>query len=214
MVAAEAAAAGSLPLVANHSGLAEIAAGIAAEYPDAARDLTSFASGDAVDLAAKLRRLLALTPGERAELAEAARRAVVKHWSWQGVSQRLPEALRVTSRRGRGEAPNRRRAGPPRARAVRVGRGFHRRRRGGVRDPRPENLSLTNRFEELKASALGTELEEHLVGELIASEVEIRTGRCDTFAEVAARIPERRAQLYALAEKLGVTLGAAVAPIP
>ena len=72
----------------------------------------------------------------------------------------------------------------------------------------PETLSLTNRFEELKALAEGTELEEHLVGELIASEVEVRTGRCDTFAEVAARIPERRAQLGALAEKLGVTLGA------
>ena len=36
MVAAEAAAAGSLPLVANHSGLAEIAAGVAAEYPERA----------------------------------------------------------------------------------------------------------------------------------------------------------------------------------
>jgi carboxylate-amine ligase len=72
----------------------------------------------------------------------------------------------------------------------------------------PETLSLTNRFEELKASAQGTELEEHLVGELIASEVEIRTGRCDTFADVVVRIPERRAQLSALAEKLGVALGA------
>ena len=37
MVAAEAAAAGSLPLVANHSGLAEIAAGVASEYPRASR---------------------------------------------------------------------------------------------------------------------------------------------------------------------------------
>ena len=72
----------------------------------------------------------------------------------------------------------------------------------------PETLSLTNRFEELKASAQGTELEEHLVGELIASEVEVRTGRCDTFADVVVRIPERRAQLSVLAEKLGVTLGA------
>ena len=72
----------------------------------------------------------------------------------------------------------------------------------------PETLSLTNRFEELKAAAQGTELEDHLVGELIASEVEVRTGRCDTFAEAAARIPERRAQLGALAEKLGVILGA------
>src|SRR4029077_9462047 len=33
MVAAEAAAAGSLPLVARHSGLAEIAEGLSAEYP-------------------------------------------------------------------------------------------------------------------------------------------------------------------------------------
>jgi glutamate---cysteine ligase / carboxylate-amine ligase len=72
----------------------------------------------------------------------------------------------------------------------------------------PETLDLTNRFEELRAAAEGTDLDEHLVGELIASEVEVRTGRCDTFSEVAARVPERRAQLTALAEKLGVTLGA------
>ena len=52
----------------------------------------------------------------------------------------------------------------------------------------PETLSLVNRFEELQASAAGTELEEHLVGELIASEVEIRTGRCETFAEAHARL--------------------------
>jgi glutamate---cysteine ligase / carboxylate-amine ligase len=71
----------------------------------------------------------------------------------------------------------------------------------------PETLSLTNRFEELQALAEGTELEEHLVGELIASEVEIRTGRCDTFAEVVSRIPERRTQLRALTDPLGVALG-------
>jgi carboxylate-amine ligase len=72
----------------------------------------------------------------------------------------------------------------------------------------PETLSLTNRFEDFKAAAQGTELEDHLVGELIASEVEIRTGRCETFAEVVTRIPERRAQLRELADKLGVELGA------
>jgi glycosyltransferase involved in cell wall biosynthesis len=91
MVAAEAAAGGSLPLVAHHSGLAEIAAGVAAEYPQAYRDLTSFATGDAAELAAKLRRVLALTPAERAELATAARRAVVERWSWAGVAGRLLE---------------------------------------------------------------------------------------------------------------------------
>ena len=91
MVAAEAAAAGSLPLVANHSGLAEIASGVASEYPEAQRDLTSFSNGDAADLAEKLRRLLALAPADRAALAEAARRAVVTRWSWKGVSERLLE---------------------------------------------------------------------------------------------------------------------------
>ena len=91
MVAAEAAAAGSLPLVANHSGLAEIAAGVSAEYPEAYRELTSFESGDAARLAEKLRRLLALTPVERTELATAARRAVVERWSWAGVAERLLE---------------------------------------------------------------------------------------------------------------------------
>ena len=50
----------------------------------------------------------------------------------------------------------------------------------------PETLGLSNRFEELQAAAQGTALEEHLVGELIASEVEVRTGRCDTFAECVA----------------------------
>jgi glycosyltransferase involved in cell wall biosynthesis len=91
MVAAEAASAGSLPLVANHSGLAEIAAGVSAEYPEAHRDLTSFATGDSADLAEKLRRLLALDRNERAELQEAARRAVVERWSWAGVARRLLE---------------------------------------------------------------------------------------------------------------------------
>ena len=71
----------------------------------------------------------------------------------------------------------------------------------------PSTLGLSNRFEDLQAAAAGTELEPHLVGELIASEVEIRTGRCGTFAEAAARIVERRRQLHELAEPLGIVLG-------
>ena len=73
----------------------------------------------------------------------------------------------------------------------------------------PDSLDLTNRFEELQAAAVGTELEEHLVGELIASEVEIRTGRCETFAEARARLGERRGQLVRLASGLGIALGGA-----
>jgi carboxylate-amine ligase len=72
----------------------------------------------------------------------------------------------------------------------------------------PETLDLSNRFEELQAAAQGTALEEHLVGELIASEVEIRTGRCADFDEAAARMGERREQLYGLAESTGVALAA------
>jgi glutamate---cysteine ligase / carboxylate-amine ligase len=72
----------------------------------------------------------------------------------------------------------------------------------------PESLDLVNRFEDVQAAAAGTRLEEHLVGELIASEVEVRTGRVESFAEVPARMAERRAQLAALVEPLGLALGA------
>ena len=72
----------------------------------------------------------------------------------------------------------------------------------------PATLSLTNRFEELQAAAKDTPLEPHLVGELIASEVEIRTGRCQNFEEAAQLLGERRSQLYDLAEPLGIALAA------
>jgi carboxylate-amine ligase len=71
----------------------------------------------------------------------------------------------------------------------------------------PETLELTNRFEELQAAARGAEFEECLVGELIASEAEMRTGRCETFAEAAVRMGERREQLAGLADGLGILLG-------
>jgi carboxylate-amine ligase len=70
----------------------------------------------------------------------------------------------------------------------------------------PTTLDLVNRFEELQQAAQGTELEPHLVGELIASEVEVRTGRCDTFADAMDRLGERRAQLRSLADGLGIGL--------
>jgi glycosyltransferase involved in cell wall biosynthesis len=89
MVAAEAAAAGSLPLVARHSGLAEVAAGLEAEYPPDQRGLAGFVPGDVADLAAKLEALLALSPGDRQALLKAARNAVVERWSWERVAERL-----------------------------------------------------------------------------------------------------------------------------
>jgi glycosyltransferase involved in cell wall biosynthesis len=89
MVAAEAAACGSPPLVARHSGLGAVAAGLEAEYAPKHRDLASFASGDADDLAAKLESILALPREEWQLLSAAARRAAVGRWSWEHVAALL-----------------------------------------------------------------------------------------------------------------------------
>jgi len=89
MVAAEAAATGCPPLVARHSGLAEVAEGLEAEYPESVCDLASFTSGDAADLRERLVRLLSLPAHDRAAIREAARRAAVERWSWSSVADRL-----------------------------------------------------------------------------------------------------------------------------
>ena len=72
----------------------------------------------------------------------------------------------------------------------------------------PQTFDLTNRFEDVQAAAQGTVLEEHLVGELIASEVEVRTGRQESFADVPAALAARREQLRSLVEPMGLLLGA------
>jgi carboxylate-amine ligase len=72
----------------------------------------------------------------------------------------------------------------------------------------PETLSLVNRFEDLKSAAAGSPVDEHLVGELIASEAEVRTGRCGAYAEAAELMGTRRGQLAELASGLGLALGA------
>ena len=89
----QAAAAGVPPLVAAHSGLAEIAASVAAGYPPELAQLTSFPTGDAGELRRRLRGLLELPPGVRRQLGLAARRAVEQRWSWARVSQRLLDPL-------------------------------------------------------------------------------------------------------------------------
>src|SRR6185436_2358698 len=89
IVAAEAAAAGSPPLVARHSGLAEVAEGLEEEYPERFRHLASFETGDATDLARKLNEVLALSPAEHDVLRRSARQAVVDRWSWASIARRL-----------------------------------------------------------------------------------------------------------------------------
>jgi glycosyltransferase involved in cell wall biosynthesis len=95
MVAAEAAAAGCPPLVARHSGLAEIAAGLEAAYPARHRALAAFEPGDSEELASKLRDLLALSERDRNSLGEAARRVAVEQWSWSSVAERLLAPFRA-----------------------------------------------------------------------------------------------------------------------
>jgi glycosyltransferase involved in cell wall biosynthesis len=89
MVAAEAAAAGCPPIVANHSGLAEIARGLEEEYPAELGELASFPSGDAGALRERLEAVLALRGAEREALRAAARRAAVERWSWSSVARQI-----------------------------------------------------------------------------------------------------------------------------
>jgi glycosyltransferase involved in cell wall biosynthesis len=86
MVAAEAAACGSPPLVARHSGLAEVARGLEEAYPEEFRALAAFDPGDAADLAAKLDAILSLPHADWDRLSAAARSAAVERWSWETIA--------------------------------------------------------------------------------------------------------------------------------
>lgn len=92
MVAAEAAACGAPPLVARHSGLAEIAEGLEEEYPPELRHLAAFENGNVDEFAEKLAALLTLPEGERTRLREAARRVAVERWSWEHVAEAILRA--------------------------------------------------------------------------------------------------------------------------
>jgi glycosyltransferase involved in cell wall biosynthesis len=81
MVAAEAAACGVIPIVAGHSGLAEVAAGLG---PNG----RTF-DGTAADLEARLEEILSLAEPRRREMGLAARTAVAERWSWEGIAGRL-----------------------------------------------------------------------------------------------------------------------------
>jgi carboxylate-amine ligase len=72
-----------------------------------------------------------------------------------------------------------------------------------------ESLELEHRFDELfEACQLDAVLAESAKGELIASEIEIRSGRSESFGEMVERQRDRRARLFSLAEGMGLTLAA------
>jgi glycosyltransferase involved in cell wall biosynthesis len=89
MVAAEAAAAGALPVSAAHSGLAEVSRELAAALPAEASGLVSFPLGeDAVEaIAARLNGWLALDAATRDDARAALRATVARLWSWEGVAR-------------------------------------------------------------------------------------------------------------------------------
>jgi glycosyltransferase involved in cell wall biosynthesis len=89
MVAAEAAAAGCPPVVARHSGLAEVAAGLEQALPPELAPLVAFASANAAALHDRLTELLALGEDDRSRLRATVRQVVVERWSWAGVAARL-----------------------------------------------------------------------------------------------------------------------------
>ena len=214
MVAAEAAAAGCPPLVARHSGLAEVAEGLEAAYPPelpapgelrdrrlarprrqaprAARAAAPDARRELGD-AARRRRGRALVVGGRRRAA--ARSPSSSLLTSMGEAQKLPydELLR----RSRDDFD----AGTDFTVAVEE--------EFALLDP--ETLALVNRFEELKAAAAGTAVEEHLVGELIASRGrgahgalrDVRRGRRARWASAAAQLC--RARRAARASSLGAT---------
>ena len=73
----------------------------------------------------------------------------------------------------------------------------------------PETLALTPRFEELSERAQGDPvLAASVAGELISSEIEIRSGRGATLADALASQREARSALFALAAERGLELGA------
>ena len=73
----------------------------------------------------------------------------------------------------------------------------------------PATLDLVHRFTDLfEAGQRDEVLAESLAGELIDTEIEIRSGRGETFAEAAELQRERRMRLFALAAEMGVALAA------
>ncbi len=91
MVAAEAAAVGCPPIVARHSGLAEIAEVLESALPPTLARLVSTPTGDVAALHERLDTLLALPAADRAALRVAVRAVVETRWGWAGVARRLLE---------------------------------------------------------------------------------------------------------------------------
>jgi glycosyltransferase involved in cell wall biosynthesis len=96
MVAAEAAACGALPVVAAHSGLAEVARTLGAAAPEAAREWLTFEVGPGAvrELAGDLSAWLEAPPDLRDATREAIVAATRESYSWDGVARSVIAAAR------------------------------------------------------------------------------------------------------------------------
>jgi glycosyltransferase involved in cell wall biosynthesis len=94
MVSAEGAAAGALPLVAHHSGLAEVAETLEATV--SRPGLFSYQPGPEAAEAIRggIRRILELPASERAGLRRAVSAFVTSRWTWENTAARLLELSR------------------------------------------------------------------------------------------------------------------------
>ncbi len=96
MVAAEAAACGTLPVSAAHSGLAEVSRALAAGVPEAVGPLLSFELGPgAVEgIASRLLAWLECEPAVRESAREGLVATVRERWSWESVAEGVIAAAR------------------------------------------------------------------------------------------------------------------------
>jgi glutamate---cysteine ligase / carboxylate-amine ligase len=73
----------------------------------------------------------------------------------------------------------------------------------------PDTLALTQRYTELRAlTDADPVLADAVAGELIESEIEIRSGRCESWAELVGRQQDARNRLFRIAGENGIALGA------
>jgi glycosyltransferase involved in cell wall biosynthesis len=94
MVAAEAAACGSLPVVARHSGLGEVAATLAGAVPEEAAALLSFERGPGAvpELGAAVAGWLEAPEPLRAATRDGMVAITRERYSWDGVARTMVEA--------------------------------------------------------------------------------------------------------------------------
>jgi glycosyltransferase involved in cell wall biosynthesis len=96
MVAAEAAACGTLPLSAGHSGMAEVTAALAPALEKGLRPLLSFAVGPGAveEIADKLVRWLSLDGGVRERASAALAERAAARFGWESVAEGVISAAR------------------------------------------------------------------------------------------------------------------------